>query len=122
MPMADSWNEKDASEVAVDLSTLKGEPSAADTLYTVSIRGTFDDHWVEGFRLAQGESAVYRRFEFQRATGAVRFTCRTVDGTGLVFEMLERLEALVARAGQLATIWRSQGPRISLSPARLPAR
>ena len=43
---------------------------------------------------------IARRFELDPAAGVVRFACRTADGTALVFEMLERLEALVARVNR----------------------
>jgi site-specific recombinase len=109
--------------VQVDVTTLRGEPLGADTtVYTVALKGLVNDRWVEGYRLTSEQSTVSRRFELDQARSTVRFACRTADGTELVFEMLERLEALVARVNQLAEIWCSQVPRVRHSPAPLRAR
>ena len=121
--MEDVPNEHRSAEVHVDVSTLKGQPRGADTMvYTVSLKGPLGDRWIEGYRLSTEQSAVSRRFELDPARSTIRFACRTADGTELVFEMLERLEALVARVNQLAEIWRSQVPRARFSPAPLRAR
>ena len=120
MPMEDSLNEQ---WVRVDVTTLRGEPRGADTtVYTVALKGPVNDRWVEAYRLTAEQSAVSRRFELDPAGSAIRFACRTADGTELVFEMLERLEALVARVNQLVEIWRSQVPHVRFSPAPLRAR
>ena len=123
MPMEDVRNEQRSIEVHVDVSSLKGEPRGADTMvYTVALKGPLGDRWIEGYRLTTEQSAVSRRFELDPARSTIRFACRTADGNALVFEMLERLEALVARVNLLAEIWRSQAPRVRFSPEPLRAR
>ena len=120
MPMEDGLNEQ---TVRVDLTALRGEPRGADiTVYTVALNGSVNDRWVEAYRLTSEQSAVSRRFVLDPARSTVRFACRTADGTELVFEMLERLEALVARVNQLVEIWRCQAPHVRFSPAPLRAR
>ena len=109
--------------VRVDVTTLRGEPRGADTMaYTIALRGPVTDRWIEGYRVTTEQSAVSRRFDLDPARSTIRFACRTADGTALVFEMLERLEALVARVNQLVEIWRSQAPRVRFSPESLRAR
>jgi hypothetical protein len=66
--------------------------------------------------------AIYLRFDLDRSNGMIRFACRTVDGTGMVFEMLERLEMLVARVNQLVEIWRAQSPDIRIASGGIRAR
>ena len=123
MSMENGSTEHRGAEVHVDVSTLKGEPRGADAMvYTVALKGPLGDRWIEGYRRTAEQSTVSRRFELDPARGTIRFACRTADGTALVFEMLERLEALVASVNQLAEIWRSQAPRVLLSPASLRAR
>jgi hypothetical protein len=120
MPMEDGLNEQ---RVRVDVTTLRGEPRGADTTaYSVALKGPVNDRWIEGYRLTTQQSAVSRRFELDPARSTVRFACRTADGTELVFEMLERLEALVAGVNQLVEIWRSQAPHVRFSPAPLRVR
>ncbi len=123
MTMEDVPKEHRSAEVHVDVSTLKGEPRGAETMiYTVALKGPLGDRWIEGYRLTTEQSAVSRRFELDPSRSTIRFPCRTADGTELVFEMLERLEALVARVNQLVEIWRSEVPRVRFSPAPLRAR
>jgi hypothetical protein len=118
--MEDGLNEQG---VRVDVTTLRGEPRGADTtVYTIALDGPVKDLWIDGYRRTTVESDVFRRFELDAARSTIRFACRTADGTEMVFEMLERLEALVARVNQLAEIWRSQVPRARFSPASLRAR
>jgi hypothetical protein len=111
-----------ASDVGLDLSTLKGESAGSDTRYAVRLRGPVDERWVESCRGLLADSPTLRRFELDPAQRTLRFSCRTVDGTALVFEMLERIEGLVERVNELAAIRRSVGPRVSFSSATLRAR
>jgi hypothetical protein len=120
--MTDRWDERSDSDVRLDLSTLKGEPSGTDTRYAVSLRGPIDDRWWEGYQTLQAEPTAFRRFELDRASATIRFSCRTVDGTALVFEMLERIEGFVEHVNRFAAVRRLVSPRVSLSPAPLRAR
>jgi hypothetical protein len=123
MPTDNDLNEQRGAEVHVDVSTLRGEPRGADTMvYTVALEGAVGDRWIEGYRLTAEQSATSRRFELDPARRIVRFACRTADGNALVFEMLERLESLVASVNRLAEIWRSQAPRVRFAPVPLRAR
>ena len=123
MPVENGPNEQTGAEVHVDVSTLRGEPRGADTMvYTVALKGPLGERWIEGYRTTIEQLAMTRRFELDPARSVVRFACRTADGNALVFEMLERLEALVTRVNRLTEIWRSQAPRLRLSPAPLRAR
>jgi hypothetical protein len=123
MVIEDDPKQRRESGVHVDVSTLRGEPRGEDAMvYTVALTGPLGERWIEGYRLTAQESAVSRRFELDPAGRTIRFACRTADGTALVFEMLERLEALVARVNQLAEIWLSQAPRVRFGPAPLRAR
>ncbi len=110
-----------ASDVKLDLSRLKGETSGSDTRYRVGIEGSLRPEWLETYRQFQAGTPGLRRFEIDAPGAAVCFTCRNVDGTGVVFEALERLEALIARVNQVAVVRRAAGPRISV-PASLSAR
>ncbi len=120
--MTDFGEPGSASDVRLDLSTLKGEPAGADTRYAVRLRGPVDERWLESCRGLLADSPALRRFALDAAQGTLGFSCRTVDGTALVFEMLERIEGLVERVNQLAAIRRSVGPRVSVSSATLRAR
>ncbi|HTR04146.1 MAG TPA: hypothetical protein VMN82_13190 [Thermoanaerobaculia bacterium] len=106
----------------LDLSRLKGEPAGTDTRYSVGLDGALGDEWVADFRALQAESAIGRRFELDRGRGAVRFACRSVDGTTVVFEALEGLEELVRHANQIVAVRRASGPRISVLTAAPHAR
>lgn len=103
-----------ASDVKLDLSRLKGEPSGGDTRYAVGIEGSLRPEWLETYRQFQAGTPGLRRFEIDAPAAAVRFTCRNVDGTGVVFEALERLESLITRVNQVAWVRRAAGPRISV--------
>lgn len=120
--MNDQWMTPAASDVKLDLSRLIGEGVGTDTRYSVALEGPLDDAWIEAFRTLQSESLVFKRFDLDRARALIRFVCRTVDGTGQVFEALERLENLVERVNQVVAARRAAGPRISLPPAALRAR
>jgi hypothetical protein len=88
--------EEQVISIALDHSTLKGDPSAGDTRYTIALTGPIDDRWVTTYLATQAESTGYRRFRLDRETGTVSFTCRTVDGPAHVIDVLERLEAFLA--------------------------
>ena len=111
-----------ASDVKLDLSRLKGEPAGAETRYTVSLEGPISEQWVEFYGRLQADSAAGRRFELDVPRAIVRFSCRTVDGTGQVFEALERLETLVERANQIVAVRRAAGPHLQRPPVALRAR
>lgn len=117
MPVEDRPGEQ---RVRADVSTLKGQPQGTETMvYTVTLKGPVGDLWIDGYRRTTSESDEFRRFELDAARSTIRFACRTADGPEIVFEMLERLEALVARVNQLTEIWRSQVPRVRVPPASL---
>ncbi len=90
----------DGRGVWVDHSTLRGEVAGSDTLYRVSLGGAVDERWLEACTGALLESTALRRFRLDRGARSVAFTCRTVDGPGLVMDALERLEALLARVNR----------------------
>jgi hypothetical protein len=126
--MAEQMDTRVASGIALDISTLKGETAGTDTRYALALSLPYggpvdvDERWVAAYRLTQDELPVYGRFDLDRANALVRFSCRTVDGNGMVFEMLERLETLVARVNQLVDIWRAQSPPANVASATLRAR
>jgi hypothetical protein len=121
--MEDRLNTELGADVQVDVSTLRGDARGADTMvYTVALKGSVNDRWIEGYRATVEQLAMTRRFELDAEKAIVRFACRTADGHALVFEMLERLESLVERVNRLAEIWRSQAPRLRFAPAPLRAR
>jgi hypothetical protein len=123
MPTDYGLNEQLGADVQVDVTTLRGDARGADTMvYTVALKGPVNDRWIEGYRVTVEQLAMSRRFELDPEKAVVRFACRTADGHALVFEMLERLEALVERVNRLAEIWRSQAPRLRFAPAPLRAR
>jgi hypothetical protein len=120
--MTDQWTEKGASDVRLDLSRLKGETSDTDTKYTVALAGPADERWIEAYSDLQAELGPRKLFELDAARGLIRFSCRTVDGTGVVFEALDRLEALVERANGIAAVRRAASPRITFGRSVLRAR
>lgn len=121
--MTNEWIERSESEVKLDLSRLKGDSAGTDTRYSVALAGPVGETWVEAYRsLQQAEPAAHRRFELDVARASVRFSCRTVDGTGVVFDLLEQLEAIVDRVNQVVAVRRALGPRISLVSSALRAR
>ena len=119
--MNEQGNDRAASDVTLDLSQLKGETVGTDTRYTVALAGPVDERWAQAYDELQAALGPRRRFELDRAKTMIRFSCRTVDGNGAVFEVLERLEALVERANQIAIVRRAAGPRISFATPALRA-
>ena len=85
-------------QVSEDHSTLRGQPEGSETRYTIGLKGSVDDRWAEAFRLTQAESPVFLRFRLDRASSSISFSCRTVDGAVLVFDVLERRTAQSAHA------------------------
>jgi hypothetical protein len=84
------------AQVSIDYSTLKGVSEGGDTYYTVELSGRPDPGWIDAYRIAQAESTGYRRFRLDPANRTISFVCRSVEGPTQVFEVLERLEALLA--------------------------
>jgi hypothetical protein len=111
-----------ANDVALDLSRLIGEPSGGDTRYSVALAGAINPEWVEAYRGLQAEGLAPRRYELDAARGAFRFTCRAVDGTGAVFEALERIEELVVQVNRIAALRRATAPRIRVARPALRAQ
>jgi len=95
--MTSVLDERRATRVGVDHSTLKGEPAGVDTRYTVGLVGPLDDVWAEAYRMQQADSTAFRRLRLDPATRTVSFTCRGIDGPTQVFDILERLDALIKR-------------------------
>ena len=118
----DHWLIPGGSDVKLDLSQLKGDPVGGDTKYAVALDGSLRTEWIQAWREVQNGTALGRRYEIDATGGVVRFTCRNVDGTGMVFEALERLESLVARANQIAAARRTEIPRSIAAPNALRAR
>lgn len=90
-----------------DHSTLRGQPVGSETRYTIVLKGVVDDRWAEAFRLTQAESPVFLCFRLDRASSSIGFACRTVDGAILVFDVLERLEALLKAVNRRAETWQA---------------
>ena len=86
--------------VGVDHSTLKGEPSGTDMRYSVSLVGRIDEVWAEAYRILQADSTAFRRLRLDAPARQVTFTCRAIDGPAQVFDILERLDALIKRVNR----------------------
>ena len=95
--MTGALSDRSTMHVGVDHSTLKGEPSGSDTRYTVMLTGPLDEVWAEAYRMQQADSTAFRRLHLDRATRTISFTCRAIDGPTQVFDILERLDALIKR-------------------------
>jgi hypothetical protein len=93
-------DDRGLATVSVDHSTLKGEPSGTDTRYSVSLVGPIDQVWTEAFRILQADSTMFRRLRLDAPARQVTFTCRAIEGPTLVFEILERLDALIKRVNR----------------------
>jgi hypothetical protein len=89
--------------VGVDHSTLRRESVGTDTRYSVALTGLVEPVWAEAYRILQGDSTSFRRLRLDATTGTVSFTCRGIDGPAQVFEILERLDALVKNVNQQVT-------------------
>ncbi len=95
--MAGALSDRNTTHVGVDHSTLKGEPTGSDTRYSVALTGPLDEVWSEAYRIQQADSTAFRRLHLDTATRTISFTCRAIDGPTEVFEILERLDALIKR-------------------------
>jgi hypothetical protein len=62
--------------------------------------GPVDEVWAEAFRILQADSTMFRRLRLEAAVRQVTFTCRAIEGPTQVFEILERLDALVKRVNR----------------------
>jgi hypothetical protein len=120
--MDDHWLVAGSADLKLDVSRLKGDPVGGDTKYAVALAGALRTEWVQAWREVLNATVIGRRFEIDPAAGVVRFTCRNVDGTGMVFDALERLEALVSRANEIAAARRAEVPRSIAVPSSLRAR
>lgn len=120
--MDDHWLVPGSTDMTVDLSRLQGEPRAGDTRYSVGLHGSLHSDWVDAWREVLSATAVLRRFEIDPASSVVHFTCRNVDGTAMVFDALERLEAAVKRVNEIVAVRRAAAPRVLATPNALRAR
>ena len=120
--MKDLWITGPPADVKLDLSRLSGESLAMSTRYSVGLEGAPGDEWTSEFRARQEEKPVHRRYEIDAARSAVRFSCRTVDGNGMVFEFLENLETLVEEINRIVAVRHAVGSRVRESPVTLRAR
>jgi hypothetical protein len=111
--MNDLWITGPPPDVKLDLSQLQGESLATSTRYSVALEGAPGDEWTAEFRARQAETPAHRRYELDPSRAAVRFSCRTVDGTGMVFEFLENLEALVEEINRIVAVRHAVGARVS---------
>ncbi len=86
--------------VHVDHSTLKRDSSGSDLLFSVALVGRVDPVWTEAYRVLQADTTAFRRLRLDPSTRTVSFVCRAVDGPTQVFDVLERLDALIKRVNQ----------------------
>ncbi len=91
------------TRVGVDHSTLRGEAVGTETRYSVALTGSVETVWAEAYRILQGDSTTFRKLRLDPSTATVSFTCRGVDGPAQVFEILERLDALVKNVNEQVT-------------------
>lgn len=122
MAMNDLWITGPVNDVKLDLSRLEGEPQATSTRYSVGLSGAPSEEWVAEFRAGQAEVPAHRRYELDPARGCVRFSCRTVDGTGMVFEFLSNLEILVDSLNRALASRHAIRPRVSSASSAPRAR
>ena len=84
------------SPMRLDHGTLRGEPGASHTHYSVALTGDVEERWTQAFRAVCSQSGANRVFVLNPRSATVSFSCRTLEGPTLVFEMLDRLEKLLA--------------------------
>jgi hypothetical protein len=87
-----------AASSRLDHASLRGEPGASHTHYSISLLGQTDERWTEAFRAVCAASPERRAFQLNPRSRTVSFSCLTLEGPALVFEMLERLESLLKLA------------------------
>src|SRR5262245_24162919 len=112
--MTDAKRHAGGSPSRLDHSSLRGEPGASHTHYSIALHGGVDERWTQAFRAVCAQSTANRVFVLNPRSGTISFSCRTLEGPAHVFEMLERLESLLAivdRRLALAPI-----PRGSITP------
>ncbi len=80
----------------LDHGSLRGEPGASHTHYSVALTGDVEERWTSAFRAVCAQSGANRIFVLNPRSATVSFSCRTLEGPALVFEMLDRLEKLLA--------------------------
>jgi hypothetical protein len=93
-------DESGSHMVGVDHSTLKREGSGPDFNYSVTLVGRVDAVWVEAYRILQADSTAFRHLRLDPISRTVTFLCRGVDGPTQVFDVLERLDALIKRVNR----------------------
>lgn len=120
--MKDLWITGPPADVKLDLSRLSGESLGTSTRYSVGLDAAPGDEWTAEFRARQEEIPVHRRYEIDGHRSAVRFSCRTVDGNGMVFEFLETLETLVEEINRIVAVRHAVGPRLEGSSIATRAR
>ena len=97
-------NSASGSPMRLDHGTLRGEPGASHTHYSVALTGNVEERWTQAFRAVCSQTGANRVFVLNPRSATVSFSCRTLEGPTLVFEMLDRLEKLLAVADRrLAT-------------------
>jgi|SoiMetStandDraft_2_1073263.scaffolds.fasta_scaffold106901_2 hypothetical protein len=84
------------SSMGLDHGSLRGEPGASHTHYSVALKGDVEERWTSAFRAVCAQSGANRVFVLNPRSATVSFSCRTLEGPALVFEMLDRLEKLLA--------------------------
>jgi hypothetical protein len=86
--------------VHVDHSTLKRESTGSNLAFSVALVGRVDSVWAEAYRILQADTTAFRRLRLDPSTRTVSFVCRAVEGATEVFDVLERLDALIKRVNQ----------------------
>ena len=120
--LKDLWITGPPEDVKLDLTRLQGEPLATSTRYTVALEKAPGEEWSAEFRARQTEAPAHRRYELDLGRCVVRFSCRTVDGTGAVFDFLEQLETLVEEINRIVAVRHAVSAPISSVPAAPRAR
>ncbi|MGE5413524.1 MAG: hypothetical protein ACM3NW_05060 [Syntrophomonadaceae bacterium] len=120
--MKDLWITGPPEDVKLDLTRLQGEPLTTSTRYSVALESAPGEEWAAEFRSRQVEVPAHKRYELDLGNSVVRFSCRTVDGNGMVFEFLEQLETQVEEINRILAVRHAVGPRISPVPAAPRAR
>lgn len=120
--MKDLWITGPPEDVKLDLTRLQGEPLATSTRYSVALEKAPGEEWSAEFRARQAEAPAHKRYELDLVRSVVRFSCRTVDGTGAVFEFLEQLENLIEEINRIVAVRHAVSPRVSSVPAAPRAR
>ena len=120
--MKDLWLTGPPEDVKLDLTRLQGEPLGTSTRYSVALEKAPGEEWSAEFRSRQTEAPAHKRYELDLGRCVVRFSCRTVDGTGAVFEFLEQLETLVEEINRIVAVRHALSPQLSSVPAAPRAR